>query len=72
MPRYLPDPLHPTILHRHIRIQPPRDCPVDQHLPPLLQQPDQALLLGDGFVDQGGFVREEGGDAGLFGEGGDG
>ena len=68
MRRYLPNPLNPTILHRHGLVETTRDGCVDERLLEL------AVLLGllreqvDLAVDLGGLGVEVGGDGLLFGE----
>ena len=66
MPRHLPQPLHPRILHRHRRIKPLGDGVRDDGLALLLQQLNQLFLLGHQRVDLGGLAVEEGGDGALF------
>ncbi|ERS81828.1 hypothetical protein Q671_12980 [Halomonas sp. PBN3] len=59
MRRHLTQPLHPGVLHRHIRVQPLGDGMGDHRLALLLEQVDQALLLCYQGVDAGGFVVEK-------------
>src|SRR5437016_4328589 len=66
MLRYLPQPLHSRILHRHPRIKPLRHCMTDEGSTLLLQQLDQPLFLRYQGVDFGSFAVEEGGDGALF------
>ncbi len=66
MPRHLPQPLYSAILHRRIGVESLRYSVGNERGALLLQQFDQAFLLGDQGVDFGGFVVEESGDGGLF------
>ena len=71
MSRHLPDPLHPGILHLHVRVEPLRHGVGDQRLSLLLEEFDEAVLFLDKGVDSGGLAVEEGDDGVLFGEGGE-
>jgi hypothetical protein len=70
MRRHLPNPLHPGVLHGRIRVEAFGHRFIDEGGAVFAQQLDQLPVLGYGVVDLGGFVIQEVGDDGLFGEGG--
>lgn len=67
MRRHLTQPLHAGVFHRCSGVEAFGDGVGDHGLALFLEQLDQALLLFDQRVDAGGFVVEEAGDLGLFG-----
>lgn len=67
MRRNLPNPFHPTILHRHVFIQPPANRFIDQGLFEFLVFFDLLLQEVNFLVNEGGLAVEVGGDLGLFG-----
>src|SRR5690554_115839 len=68
MRRHLPKPLHPGVLHRHIRIQALGHRMGNHCLALFLKQIYQALLFADQGVDFGGFVTKKFAYLHLFSE----
>ncbi|PRF95833.1 hypothetical protein C6Q14_34850 [Burkholderia ambifaria] len=61
-----PQPLHSRILHRHIGIEPTRDCVRNSGLTLFREQFEEFFLLGNQGVNLAGFVVKERSDGFLL------
>ncbi len=66
MRRYLPNPLHARIFHRHRGVEATGNGILNQDLFALFKQGDLFFFNGNGLIDLRGFAIEEVGDGGLF------